>query len=265
MERAGGPRWGNPIADAVTEPLWAWVRAFSRKADGVLVASSTQAEKLVAHGVEKVHTVRFGVDRTTFTPESGDPENRSRTATKRDGENGPSIVAVGRFASEKEWDVLIDAFLRFREKHGGHLRCFGDGPERARIEERVRGTNAITFMGFVTDRKLLADALRGADLFLHACRYETFGLSVAEAQASGLPVVVPDQGGAFEQLDTRSGASFRAGDATDAALRMEEVLGRASVPARAREVAAGIRGVEDHFRELVGLYEELIARRRQPL
>ena len=50
------------------------------------------------------------------------------------------VVGVGRFAIEKRWDVVIDAFLRSaRAARDAVLVLFGDGPERERMKARARG------------------------------------------------------------------------------------------------------------------------------
>ena len=68
------------------------------------------------------------------------------------------------------------------------LVLIGDGPMRAPLAERLAGQRAL-LPGFVGDRAQLARWLASADLYASGMADETFGISVIEAQASGLPVV----------------------------------------------------------------------------
>ena len=54
--------------------------------------------------------------------------------------------------------------------------------------------------GEIRDRALLARYYASADVLVHGSAAETYGLVVAEAICSGLPVVVPDRGGAAKEL-----------------------------------------------------------------
>src|SRR5262249_33606324 len=151
---------------------------------------------------------------------------------------------------EKRWDVVLDAFMRFQARRTATLVLFGDGPERAKMEERVRGRDDVHFFGFDKDRARLASALASADVLIHGCPYETFGLGVAEAIASGLPAVLPDEGGAAEQAHGASCITYRSGDAEACAAAMEELLARPNLRDAAIDAAAMVPTVESHFREL---------------
>ena len=115
-------------------------------------------------------------------------------------------------------------------------------------------------------RTLIADAIpqvsrKGADVLVHGCPVETFGLGVAEAVACGLPVVVPDRGGAAESVDPSCSEAYAAGDAGACAAAIERILARdpAELRARARDAAARVTTVETHFRRVVAVYERLLA------
>jgi len=252
--RFGGPR----VVDAVVEPLWAWVRTIARASDATFVASRWQLGKLEAHGVPRLVHLPFGVEKATFRPEARDPALRAEILG---GRRGPLVVAIGRFAVEKRWDVVFDAFARWREPEAV-LAVFGDGPERAALEARSRGED-VRFFGFERDRDRLARALASSDVLLHGCPHETFGLGVAEAIATGLPAVLPDKGGAAEQADPASTELYASGDAAACAAALKRITRRDPAGLRAAALAAAARvgSVEDHFRALYGVYRDLLARR----
>ena len=129
---------------------------------------------------------------------------------------------------------------------------------------RASGRGDVAFRGFVTDREGLARALASADLLLHGCPFETFGLGVAEAVAAGCPVVVPDEGGAAELAGGASAVTYRARDVeacADAAIALLE-RDPQTVRDAATAAAAKVWSVEDQFARTIELYEELLLTRR---
>ena len=255
-------RWPfvRPFA-RVLEPAWAWVRTIARACDATFAASRWQTEKLRAHGVARVELLPFGVEKEIFHPGARDEARRAELLA---GRKGPLLLAIGRFAVEKRWDVVLDAFLALGDV--GTLVVLGDGPERAAMEARVAPRKKdVTFLGFDTDRARLAATLASGDLLVHGCPFETFGLGVAEAVACGLPLVSPDEGGAAEQAETAGDAAvrYRSGDAAACAAAIREMLARAERdPAALHEAcaraAARVPSVRDHFAALVARYEALL-------
>ena len=145
--------------------------------------------------------------------------------------DGKSILFVGRFDRHKGGDVMIDAFGEvaaaipeaelvfvgpdrgFRDDQGRthHLPEFLDArlPKAARARVRVLGQ---------LDAGRIEVLRRQARVTVVPSRYETFGLTVAEALAFGCPTVSADAGGIPEVLlDGRSGLLFRPGDPSDLA------------------------------------------------
>jgi alpha-1,6-mannosyltransferase len=256
-------------ADVVLEPLWAMVRRIGAGCDATICGARWQVDKLTRHGVPRVAHVPFGVDKSVFNPAAKDDAARRALLASFDGSGAPTptqgtrlVVAIGRFAWEKRWDVVLDAYQRLAEKVPARLVCFGDGPERRAMQARVAGRGDIRFEGFLTDRHALARALASADLLLHSCPFETFGLGVAEAVASGCPVVVPDEGGAAELAFGDSSVQYRALDPEACAAAAIALLERDR--ARVREAALAavgrIASVEDQFRQTLALYERLLAK-----
>jgi alpha-1,6-mannosyltransferase len=261
LERHTPPR----LASALLEPLWGGVRRIARGCDATFVAARWQRDKLLSHGVPRVVQVPFGIERGTFVPEGRSAEVRRALVGEgreaRAGEPGwKLLVGVGRFAVEKRWDVVIDAFLALRANTRAVLVLFGDGPERAAMEARVRGRDDVRFAGFVRDRGELARALASADALVHGCPYETFGLSIAEAMSAGLPVVVPDEGGAAEMVEAGGGATYASLDAEACARAVLRVLARDPAEARgeALAVAARVPDVTEQFARTFEAYRRLL-------
>jgi alpha-1,6-mannosyltransferase len=87
---------------------------------------------------------------------------------------------------------------------------------------------------------------------------------MAEARASGLPIIVPDEGAAYDQLVPGQGLAYASGDAASVAVTIGEAI--ASLPAlRAAAVAgaADVPTMDMHFARLFATYDAIIASRRQ--
>jgi alpha-1,6-mannosyltransferase len=270
LEAKAGSRVAS-LARPLGIPLWSLVRGIAKRCDATLVSSAWQVAKLTGHGVPRVVHRPFGIEKSVFRPDarSADARRDLLTHCGRDPNEGTHVlVAVGRFAIEKRWDVLIDAFVELRKRRDAILVLIGDGPERERMKalvDRSAFARDVAFAGFLKGRQALATILASADALVHACPHETFGLSIAEAMSCGLPAVVPDEGGAAEMHDPSSGEQYRAEDVDAFAAAIARILDRIDERGPAmREAAASaaskIPTVEESFALQVRLYEDLLSR-----
>jgi alpha-1,6-mannosyltransferase len=268
----GASAWSRGVGTA-TRPLWGLVRSIARRCDATLVAADWQAKKLTEHGVPRVVRVPFGIERDVFRPDARSYEARRELLALAShdtrSDDALILVGVGRFAVEKRWDIVIDAFLKLRARDPHRdmiLVLIGDGPERERMTARAAGSPDIAMPGFVKGRDALARMLASADALVHGCPFETFGLSIAEAMSCGLPTVVPDEGGASEMHLPEAGERYRALDVDDCARATKRLLDRLTTDAdsvRAAAVGAARRlpNVVEQFEGQISLYEELLERR----
>src|SRR5690606_17344308 len=171
--------------------------------------------------------------------------------------SGKLLVGVSRHHPEKRIGTLLDAVALLRAQGGAlpkiGLVLFGDGPLRRWVEARAARIGGIYVAGFTSDPDEIPLALACADAFVHGSAAETYGLVVAEAICAGLPLVVPDTGGAADLADPRYAETYRAGDAVSCAGAIRRMLSRdqagvaeALSDARIHRVAE----VRDHFRGL---------------
>jgi alpha-1,6-mannosyltransferase len=251
-------RWLGPgLAQVATAPLWQGMRALLLPFDAVFAAGRAQAERLRRAGVRDVIHVPFGVDTRTFHPGARDDREREKWLAEA-GEGAALLVGVGRFAVDKRWDVLLDAFAMLRATRPCVLVLFGDGPERGRLE--ARASPGVHFAGFEQDRSKLARSLASADLLVHASPYETFGLGVAEAVACGLPIVVPRSGGAAESAAPDCSVLYADLNVAECAAAIERLLvrDRGELRARALDAASRVPSMERHFATVLDSYAELL-------
>jgi alpha-1,6-mannosyltransferase len=116
----------------------------------------------------------------------------------------------------------------------------------------------LVVLPFERDRARFARALASADVYVSAARFETFGLSVVEAQASGLPVVGVHAGAMTERVDASCGELVPALDAEDfarAVTRLADPELRRTLGRNARRRVETEYTWERTFTRLLGLYE----------
>jgi alpha-1,6-mannosyltransferase len=113
----------------------------------------------------------------------------------------------------------------------------------------------------ISDRRAMARLMASADALIHGCEAETFCIVAAEARASGLPLIVPDAGGAADQFRPGIDQIYAAAKPAAAA----EAILRWAATGRDRSLAAAaspVRTMDEHFVELFRLYERLGDARR---
>jgi phosphatidylinositol alpha-1,6-mannosyltransferase len=164
---------------------------------------SVLARGLAPEDASRMTRLTPGVDTETFRPGTGGEVVRKRLGIPPDR---PVVVCVARLTERKGQDTLITSWPHvLREVPGATLLVVGDGPYRGDLQRLAEETGVrenVVFAGAVpwTDIPPYFDA---GDVFAMPCRTrlaglepEGLGIVFLEAQASGLPVVVGDSGGA---------------------------------------------------------------------
>ena len=226
---------------------WRWIRTVHNNADRTLVPSSESGLALRAHGVERIHMWRRGVDDVQFHP-----GRRSAGLRRALAPNGEVVVGfVGRLAVEKQIDLLAGV----SRLPGVRLVVVGDGPAGAALRKALP---AATFLG-VRRGLQLARLYASFDIFAHTGPYETFGQAVQEAMASGLPVVAPNAGGPVDLVSHgRTGYLVRPFEAAGFTAAVRELAG--DPERRALFGASGRMAIEGRSWSAVG--DELIGHYR---
>jgi glycosyltransferase involved in cell wall biosynthesis len=138
--------------------------------------------------------------------------------------NKINFLYVGRISREKNLELLANAFIALADAgHLSHLILVGDGPYRKELEEKLKGY-PVLFTGFQAGEEL-SRSYASADVFVFPSTTDTFGNVVLEAQASGLPVIVSDQGGPQELLrDGQTGLIVEGNNAAALADAMRQFI-----------------------------------------
>ncbi len=187
--------------------------------DLVIATTPPQLDMVIAdYGLpeDRVHMIPPGYDDNRFFPVS---EASRQLLRRRLGFNKPTVLALGRLATNKGYDLLIDGFSVLASRMPDvvlHLAVGGakmDKQERkilSELKERVKTlglTKRVRFASFIPNDDL-ADYYRAADLFVLSSRYEPFGMTAIEAMACGTPTVVTIHGGLYRAVSFGRHALF---------------------------------------------------------
>jgi alpha-1,6-mannosyltransferase len=255
---SGSRRPVPPLRERATQLAWAYARRIDRHVSATIAASRFVADDLANAGIPNVVRIPLGVDLEHFTPDRRANAAATRAEWKLPAE-GALVTFIGRFAHEKELDVLMDAWPAIQKRTGASLVMAGDGPEHAALRARNKGAQ-VFWLPFIGDRTRLADLQAASSLYMATSPHETFGLSPLEAMACGTPVLAADGGGVREHvLSSGAGRVFAPGDAVDLAkqavtLLEDDLVGHG---ARARAFAVREHSWESVFDRVFALYERL--------
>lgn len=253
-------RWFEPLFNRTTidrgfEPFWAHLRELGQSFDHVVCASQELRDRLAKGGVANTALHPMGIEEGAFTSARAERKVR-RDLLRACGlpETAHLLIGVGRLSPEKRWPMVVDAVTA--ASHGLPLGMvlLGQGKQRSRILRRIRGNPHIRLMAPIHDRARFATLLASADALIHGCEAETFCMAAAEARASGVPVIVPDRGGACDHARDGGGLAYRAGSALSAAQAIKGLFeGAWSRPATSPRVVT----VREHFAKLFTEYSRL--------
>lgn len=240
----------------IADMTWKYMIWYYGQMDRVYVSSQGNATELAEKGIapEKIRLIPRGIDVRRFHP------------SRRNGFFGRYAIAepvkllyVGRVSREKNLSVLVEAFRRLQAERGdAHLVIVGDGPYREEMRRELTGL-PVTFTGYLNGDDLTG-AYASADVFVFPSTTDTFGNVILEAQASGLPVIVTDQGGPRENMiPDRTGLMVAGADATGLAAAMSRLVEDAGLRQRMAQAAREYmeeRSFENAFIEAWDLYRE---------
>ncbi|MBI4624623.1 MAG: glycosyltransferase [Verrucomicrobia bacterium] len=182
-----------------------------RTCEEVIATTPVQVDMIVKDygaAAEQVQMIPPGYDDNRFFPVSAASRN---AICARLGFEGKVVLAIGRLARNKGYDLLIDGFSVVASRIPDavlHLAVGGTllNANEQKILDELRAQAAtlglaarVKFSGFIADADL-ADHYRAADVFVLSSRYEPFGMTAIEAMACGTPTVITTHGGLFRAV-----------------------------------------------------------------
>ncbi len=197
---------------SATYPGWQWLRNTIRSShltsylyrefDLTLCPSTAASKSCQEVGIPNVQTLPFyGINVSSYSP-----SRRSRKWLEPwlsvEEKDNKVLLFLGRLGFEKRVDLLIEAFAKLKQgQHKCSLIIAGDGPVDVtnKLKHLAEQVPHIHFIGFILG-EAKANLLASCDVFCSPSPYETFGRTVVEAMASGIPVVTVDSGAVSEYI-----------------------------------------------------------------
>ena len=258
-------RWLGRVAsrqriDRMFTPFWNHLRTLDAGFDLVVSPGASLTRRLTEGGFNKAVTIPLGVEPGIFRPARASAAVRDEMRARLGlPEDGLILLGVGRFASEKRWPMVIRAVAAASRDRPVGLLLVGAGKQRAKLEHEAAAFPHIVVAQPTSDRDELAALLASADALVHGCEAETYCLVASEARASGLPIIVPDAGGAFDQLSAGAGLAYAATSEASLAETIVRFHDAASGAFDRRPAtAARVRTMDQHFWDLMVQYEQLV-------
>lgn len=193
-------------------PGWQWLRNMSRSSQlssylyrpfNMTICPSAAASKSCQEmGIPNVQTIPFyGIDVSTYSPSRRNRKWLEPWLDVKEQDN-KILLFLGRLGFEKRVDLLIEAFARLK---GRQPKCSliiaGDGPVDAvnQLKRLAQQVSDVHFTGFIHG-EMKSNLIASCDIFCSPSPYETFGRTIVEAMASGIPIVSVDSGAVSEYI-----------------------------------------------------------------
>jgi mannosylfructose-phosphate synthase len=189
-----------------------------RSCDHIIATSEAQLEVLKEQydlTDRHITVIPPGIDENRFTPVRSMKRQKLREEL---GMTDPTIYTVGRMATNKGYDLLIQALPIVRKlvpKVQLVLAAGGEDSQTDRekeaelqnVAQQVGVFDAIHWAQYIPDDEM-SNYYRAADVFALPSRYEPFGMTAVEAMACGTPTVITVNGGLHELIDFGTQALF---------------------------------------------------------
>jgi glycosyltransferase involved in cell wall biosynthesis len=236
-------------------------RVCARRCDVVLCASPDLAIRMRALGARGAQ--RFDVPASAAVPPSAAAV--ARAAADIGARGRPVVLAVGRLAPQKGFDVLVAAAARWRGRvPAPRTLIAGSGPLAADLTAQARAAGAdVVLLG---ERDDVPALLAVADVFVLSSRWEARALILQEAMRAGRPIVASRSGGTPELTGEDAAVLVPPGDDEALAAAVLALLDDPPLAAMlgrtARTRAAAFPTEEDAVRRAAAIYGSLAASRR---
>lgn len=201
-------RWIDPLRDGI-------IRSWIRRADALLYIGEANREAYLHYGAreEQLHFVPYAADVQALRVSRENLSSRRCQACRAWGlpEDRPIVLFVGKLFEKKQPEAMLHLASQPDLATTAHMVVAGSGPHGPELEKesRRRGLTNITWLGFVNQSQL-PELYALADVFVMPSLWETWGLVLSEAMASGAAPVASSDVSATRDLirDGETGYTF---------------------------------------------------------
>lgn len=256
-----GLREHGPVSKLLQDSLWRISEGIHSPSNAVIAPTRYVGRDLRKRWKKvQVKVIPGAVELVAF----GKHKYRSSFRKKYGLDDSIVFLSVGRLSAEKHFDVLIAAFSMMLMRHpSARLVFVGGGSARDELEHitRVLGIDyAVKFVGEVPYKKIVEHNYYAmGDVFVTPSTWDTQGLSVVEAMASGLPVVAFNHR-AMPEVIGKGGILVKNLDQYGFATAMGRLAGSAKLReefGKAALVQSKKYNIDDHVKSLTRLYQSL--------
>jgi glycosyltransferase involved in cell wall biosynthesis len=210
----GWPKAAN-IQEVIGREMSRWyLRSVTKAARAVRTVNDTVARQVVRFGVaqEKVHVISsFYLDKEILSHDYKPPVSYD-------------ISFCGRLVANKGLSELISALV---ELPTVRLLVIGDGPERSKMERKVKDlgiSNRVTFLGWLPTQEAVSGAMQTARIFVMNSKSEGGPRIALEAMACGLPIIATQVGVMPEAITDGVNGIFTTGTTPDLVEKISTLL-----------------------------------------
>jgi len=187
-------------ADPERRPGFIYMRII-KMADLLVTTSEDLKRRALEKGFPRnAIAIPQGIDTDRFNPRVSGTAVRERLGWLDD----PIVMATARLIERKGVQYLVDAFAHvLRIIPDAKLMIAGEGPERSRLEAKVRTlglSENVAFLGVIPYREVPA-YYAACNIFVHIPTYEAMPHVIYEAMATGKPVIASRVGGIVEVIE----------------------------------------------------------------
>nr|WP_090888041.1 N-acetyl-alpha-D-glucosaminyl L-malate synthase BshA [Evansella caseinilytica] len=201
---------------------------------------------------KQIETIYNFIDQRIYYPRNSDDlreEYRIQPGQK-------VIIHISNFRKVKRVPDVVKAFYEIQKQVDAVLVLIGEGPELPIVTEEVRRLGLTEQVRFLGNQKRLAELLAMGDLKLLLSEKESFGLTILEAMACGVPVIGTKIGGIPEVIkDGENGFVCPFGAIDQVAKKAVELLTNSALQKRLSASAIRTATEEFHLEKIVSQYE----------
>ncbi len=250
---------GFPTSKEFQKFAWDYCNFYYNRCDLVTTPSEYTKRQLIGHGCSRpISVISNGIDVSTFD------NSKAEEFKAKHGLKGPVLLFVGRMASEKNVEYLVEATEPvLKSIPSARLLLVGAGPQFHELRALVHAlglSKSVLMLGNIDHTQLVSSGLFGiADLFVTASETENQPMAILEAQANGIPCVGLSEKGIPDLIkDGINGFVVPNHDPPAFAHAVMRILGDEEL---ARTLRAGtLREVKNHsLGEVIRLWEKTYA------
>lgn len=238
---------------------WRYLKWYYKQCNAVVAPSVVIKEMLEEMGLTGIYVIPTGIDVNSYNP-----ANDGSSVRKEWGmEKNKIILNVGRLVLEKNLDVLIKSSLIVLEEFSdARFVIVGEGPAFGYYKKLVGKTGVEKWFHFVNEAvpaHKMPLVYAAADVFVIPSKFETQGIVVQEAMASGKPVVGADYLALKEIIrEDYNGYKFKPDDPEECAEKLIKALKIGKQMRENARKSAEEFSIENCANRMVKLYEKMV-------